>query len=109
MMRWTVYSFVDSYHHFTQYQPMLEHIFRSLKPGGRLVIADYSVSAHRTKSRTDQVKIHEIDPELVRAELEHVGFQVLKSEDPFLKRMPGATNHIIATTDMWLMVAIRPK
>jgi hypothetical protein len=54
--------------------------------------------------------IHEIDPELVRKELGQVGFQVVKSEDPFLKRMPEVTNgDRIATSDMWLMVAIRPK
>ena len=49
---------VNSYHHFTQYHPMLEQIFRTLKPGGRLVKADYSLPAHRTKSRDDQIKIH---------------------------------------------------
>jgi ubiquinone/menaquinone biosynthesis C-methylase UbiE len=57
---------VDSYHHFTNYPAMLEKILYSLKPGGRLLIADYSFGEHRAQSRADQLKLHEIDPELVR-------------------------------------------
>jgi len=72
---------VNSYHHFEKYEPMCEQILHSLKPGGRLVIADYSLPAHRQKSRADQLKIHEIDPDLVRAELTRAGFRVLTCED----------------------------
>jgi ubiquinone/menaquinone biosynthesis C-methylase UbiE len=97
---------VDSYHHFTNYQPMLEQLLHELKPGGRLVIADYSLSAHRTQSRADQLKIHEIDPELVRAEVAQAGFQVVKCEDPFVKEVKTGRNGLV---DLWLMVAIRPK
>ena len=100
---------VDSYHHFAQYQPMAEQIFRALKPGGRLVIADYSLREHREQSREDQLKIHEIDPKLVRTELEQVGFQVLKCEDPFVKRMPELTGSSTQRADLWLMIAVRPR
>jgi predicted methyltransferase len=97
---------VDSYHHFTQYQPMLAQLLHELRPGGRLVIADYSLPAHRTQSRADQLKIHEIDPELVRAEVAHAGFQVVKCEDPFVKDVKTGR---IGLVDLWLMVAVRPK
>ena len=101
---------VNTYHHFQQYQPMIQQIFRALKPGGRVVIVDYSLLAHRTESRADQIKTHEIDPALVHAEVGRVGFQVLKCEDPFLKRMPEVTTgDRIGAADMWLMVAVRPK
>ena len=101
---------VNTYHHFQQYQPMLEQIFRALKTGGRLVIADYSLPAHRSESRSDQIRNHEIDPGLVRAELGRVGFQILKCEDPFLKRMPEvSTGDRIGAADMWLVVAVRPN
>ena len=101
---------INTYHHFSRYEPMLERILRSLKPGRRLVIADYSLPDHRSQSRADQLKIHEIDPELVRAEVGRAGFQVLKCEDPFLKRMPEVTTgDRIAEADMWLMVVVRPK
>jgi len=54
---------VNSYHHFAKPQPMCEQILASLKPGGRLVVADYSLPAHRQKTRAEQIKIHEIDPD----------------------------------------------
>ena len=88
---------------------MLRHILQSRKPGGRFVIADYSLPEHRKKTRADQLKIHEIDPELVRTEVGSVGFEVLRNEDPFLKRMPEVAGDRVGAADMWLMVAIRPK
>lgn len=100
---------VNSYHHFEQYQAMAAQILRALKPGGRLVIVDYSLPAHRAESRAGQLKRHEIDPDLVRSELEQAGFRVLQTEDPFLKHMPEFKNAgTIAGADMWLMKAIRP-
>lgn len=100
---------MNAYHHFSRHEPMLEHILGSLKPGGRLVVADYSLPEHRSQLRADQLKIHEIDPQLVRAELVRAGFQVAKCEDPFLKRIPEATGNMIGKADMWLMIAVRPK
>ena len=101
---------VNSYHHFEQYEAMDQQILRVLKPGGRLVIADYSLPAHRTQSRADQIKSHEIDPNLVREELTRIGFHILKCADPFLKRMTDVTNgDRIGAADMWLMVAVRPN
>jgi predicted methyltransferase len=97
---------VDSYHHFTQYQSMMGQLLHALKPGGRLVIADYSLPAHRTQSRADQLKIHEIDPELVRAEVAQAGFQVLRCDDPFVKDVKTGR---IGLVDLYLMVAVRPK
>jgi len=89
---------------------MCEKILQSLKPGGRLVIADYSLPAYRQKARADQIKIHEIDPDLVRAELTRVGFRVLTCEDPFVNRMPEAAfNYGPKEADLYLMVAVRPQ
>jgi predicted methyltransferase len=100
---------VDSYHHFTDYSAMLDKILHALKPGGCLAIADYSFMEHRSQSRADQVKLHEIDPGLVREEIARAGFAVSKSEDPFVKWAPGVGNTRASPTDMWLMVAVRPK
>jgi len=101
---------VNSYHHFEQYEAMDQQILRMLKPGGRLVIADYSLPIHRTESRADQINAHEIDPNLVREELTRIGFHILKCDDPFLKRMTDVTNgDRIGAADMWLMVAVRPN
>jgi len=73
------------------------------------VIADYSLPAYRQKSRAEQIKIHEIDPELLRVELTHAGFQVLTCEDPFVNRMPDAAfSYGPKEADLYLMVAARP-
>jgi ubiquinone/menaquinone biosynthesis C-methylase UbiE len=101
---------VNSYHHFEKYQAMCEQILKSLKPGGRLVIADYSLPAYRQKSRADQLKIHEIDSELVRAELTRIGFRVLSCKDPFVNKMPDAAfSYGPKEADLYLMVAVRPQ
>jgi hypothetical protein len=88
---------------------MLEKILHALKPGGRLIIADYSFAEHRAQPRADQLKLHEIDPELVRKEVGTAGFEVVKFEDPFVKWRPGVGNTRASATDIWLMTAIRRK
>jgi ubiquinone/menaquinone biosynthesis C-methylase UbiE len=100
---------IDSYHHFVDSAAMLNKIFQSLKPGGRLAIADYSFRDHRTQPRADQLKLHELDPLLVRDELTSAGFTVSKFHDPFVKWVPGVGNTRASPTDLWLIVAIRPK
>jgi predicted methyltransferase len=100
---------VDSYHHLIDYPAMLDKIFHALKPGGRLAIADYSFMEHRSQPRADQLKLHEIDPVLVRDEITRAGFTVSKFEDPFVKWVPGVGNTRASATDLWLMVAVRPK
>jgi precorrin-6B methylase 2 len=100
---------VDAYHHFTNPRAMLNKILQSLKPGGRLVIADYSNSQNRSQQRETQVQRHEIAPEMVRAEIEERGFQVVRVEDPFVKWKAGPGNTRGTPTDLWLMVAVRPK
>jgi len=107
--RLAVVLIVDSYHHFTNYPAMLEKILHELKPGGRLAIADYSSAEHRRLPRADQIKLHEIDPALVRAEVERAGFQVVRCDDPFVKWRPGVGNTRASATDLWLMLAIRPQ
>jgi precorrin-6B methylase 2 len=98
---------VDSYHHFSNYEGMLDKILHCLKPGGRLVIADYSFAEHRAQPRADQLKLHEIAPELTRKEVETAGFKVVKCEDPFAKWRSGHPR--VEVADLWLMTAIRAK
>jgi len=88
---------------------MLEKILQALKPGGRLVIADYSFGEHRKQTREAQIKLHEIDPDLVRVEVSRAGFKVVKCDDPFVTWKPGVGNTRASNTDMWLLVAERPE
>lgn len=101
---------VNAYHHFEKYQPMCREILKALKPGGRFVIADYSLPAHRQRPRAEQIRIHEIDPDLVRKELTEAGFRVLTVDDPFVNRMPGAAvTYGPKEADLWRMAAVRPR
>jgi ubiquinone/menaquinone biosynthesis C-methylase UbiE len=101
---------VDAYHHFEQVQPMLNRLLQALKPGGRLLIADYARPEDRSLARADQVKRHEIDPRIVRAEAEQAGFQFVNCDERFLRRMPEAPHNARAfEADLWLMVLARPK
>jgi predicted methyltransferase len=100
---------VDSDHYFTDYPVMLEKFLHALAPGGRLAIADYSFTGHRGEIRAEEIKLHEIDPNLVRGEAERAGFQAIRCDDPFVKWRPGVGNTRASATDLWLLVAVRPK
>jgi precorrin-6B methylase 2 len=100
---------VDTYHHFTDHEAMLEKILASLAPGGRLVIADYSRREDRTLPRAEQLKIHQINPELVRGEVTSAGFQVVKCDDPFARWVAAEGNPRGRPVDFWVLVAVRPK
>jgi predicted methyltransferase len=89
---------------------MLNRLLHALKPGGRLVIADYTHPQDRSLARPDQVKRDEIDPGIVRAEAEQAGFQFVSCDQQFLKRMTEAPHNARAfEADLWVMVAARPK
>ena len=100
---------VDTYHHFTDHEAMLEKILASLAPGGRLVIADYSRREDRDLPRAEQLKIHQINPELVRGEVTGAGFQVVRYDDPFARWVSAEGNPRGRPVDFWVLVAVRPK
>ena len=72
---------VDSYHEFREYEKMMESVFRSLKPGGRLVIIDGEESTGRP--RTEYHRLHRIPDEIVRQELKKQGFAFVDSRPGF--------------------------
>jgi SAM-dependent methyltransferase len=76
---------VNAYHEMTEYPAVLGHIFRALKPGGRLVIVDSVDEKLRQESRERQTRSHTVAAELVRVELETAGFDVTRVEDPFTR------------------------
>ncbi len=49
------------------------------------------------------------DSAMGREEIARAGFAVSKCEDPFVKWAPGVGNTRTSATDMWLMIAVRPK
>jgi len=68
---------VSSYHEFSHPQDMMAHIFRSLRPGGRLVIVEY-----RGEDTTIPVEpLHRMTEAQIRLEMEAAGFEWLETLD----------------------------
>jgi len=91
----------NAYHEMDAHQAMLGHLWKALRPGGRLVIVDQIEGSRRDADRGRQTARHEIAPGLVRADLEAAGFEIVATEDPFIERGGGDL--------WWLIVARRPS
>ncbi len=92
----------NSYHEMPEFRGVLAGIMRGLKTGGILVIVEPIHTERRHSPREEQVKEHEIAPELVEADLREAGFELLERRDPFVefpKFRPGS---------FWLIRARRP-
>jgi ubiquinone/menaquinone biosynthesis C-methylase UbiE len=74
----------DVYHHFGDPAAMNASIFRSLRPGGRLAIADFTPPSDRGEAaRPDgrsQDGTHGVTPETLTRELMDAGFEAVSSE-----------------------------
>ena len=85
----------NTYHEFTNPSRMLDHLRRSLRAGGRLVVVD--------RSRTDeevgnQKSRHEVLPQLVDEQLRRNGFEILARDDQFIVR---------ANSENWWLIVSR--
>jgi predicted methyltransferase len=89
----------NTYHEFTNPGLMLDHAFRALRPGGRLVILDRSPSV-AGEQPASIVHEHGASPALAEAEVRRKGFQIVSRNDQFINR-PG-------DEPWWLLVATRP-
>ena len=93
----------NAYHEMTAPEPILNAIFRALKPGGRLVMSEPLHDNARDATRAEQVKEHEIGPNFVQQELQAAGFEVIEQRPDFLAFIsPGHQG------GFWLMVARKP-
>lgn len=87
----------NTYHELTDSKAIVTHLFRSLKPSGRLVILDRGPGAGANESRESEAAHHEIAPASVEEEILHGGFEVIKREDNFTT---SPDHHV-----WWLIVA----
>jgi ubiquinone/menaquinone biosynthesis C-methylase UbiE len=84
----------NAYHEFRDPRTMLGHTFRSLRPGGRLVVVD------RGPPVATATHGHEVPVSAVEQELQRTGFEIVSREDRLIDR-PG--------DDLWwLLVARKP-
>ena len=91
----------NAYHEMPEHEAMLGHIHSALKGGGRLIVVEPIHDSSRGKTRDEQVAKHDIEADIVDAELRAAGFEVVERD-----------NHFVAFTDVaggfWLIVA-RPS
>lgn len=73
----------NAYHEMPEYKSVLAGVNAALRPGGLLVIVEALHDNNREKTREQQVKEHEIAPEIVEAELRDAGFEILSREELF--------------------------
>jgi ubiquinone/menaquinone biosynthesis C-methylase UbiE len=93
----------NAYHEMTTPVPILEAIFKALKPGGRLVMSEPLHDNVREATRAAQVKDHEIGLNFVRQEVQAAGFEIIEQRPDFLA-FPSAGHK----GGFWLMVARKP-
>ena len=94
---------VNAYHEMTEYESMLAGIWKSLQPGGRLVIVD-NPPGDSTASRRSQVRDHDIHIGLVEKDLVAAGFEILESKPDFINTGSGRGRH-----RQWMLVAGKPS
>jgi predicted methyltransferase len=89
----------NTYHEFANPGLMLDHTFRALRSGGRLVIVDRGprLAGEQPESTAHG---HEVVPDLVEAELRRKGFKIVSRDDRFIDRA--------GDEPWWLLVAMRP-
>lgn len=93
----------NAYHEMTTSEPILKAIFMALKPGGRLVMSEPLHDNVRSATRAEQVKDHEIGPNVVRQELQAAGFEMIEQRPDFL-----AFTSPEHKGGFWLMIARKP-
>ena len=90
----------NTYHEFSAPKAVLERVFRSLAPGGRLVIVDRSPLATGAAHADSPDHSHEVPAARVASEILQSGFEIVRQQDNFIEQDDGES--------WWLIVARRP-
>jgi ubiquinone/menaquinone biosynthesis C-methylase UbiE len=85
----------NTYHEFTNAPAMLDHAFRSLRPGGRVVVLD------RAPHETDADRAHAARLSFVEDQFRRQGFQIVSHDGHFIDR-PGDDS-------WWLLIGQKPS
>ena len=84
----------NTYHEFSNPGLILDRVFRSLRPGGRLVVVDRAPGVAEAQSA------HEVPLAAVEGQLRNEGFEIASQDDSFIHR-PGDDS-------WWLVTARKP-
>jgi ubiquinone/menaquinone biosynthesis C-methylase UbiE len=85
----------NTYHEFTEPEAMLKHLCDALKPEGRLVVVENYSLSHRTDSRTEQAKRHNMAPEILERELIAAGFKVKERIEPVMVNSADRLRYLV--------------
>jgi len=69
---------MDTYHEMTDYEDILEHVYKALKPGGKLLILEKLKKRVKNASRDEQTDAHTIASMYVKKEIKKAGFILTK-------------------------------
>jgi ubiquinone/menaquinone biosynthesis C-methylase UbiE len=90
---------LDTYHEMDYHNQILQHIMKSLIPGGRLLICEPIADARRALERSEQERKHEIAMRFVLDDLKKAGFKITFTKDNFIDRTKQKGDR------MWVVVA----
>ena len=90
---------LDTYHEMDHHDEILQHIAKSLKTGGRLLICEPIAQARRQLSRAEQERKHELAIVHVLADVRKAGFKVIFQKDNYIDRTKEKGDK------MWVIVA----
>jgi SAM-dependent methyltransferase len=99
----------NSYHEFTKPLAILDHTFRALRSGGRLVVLDRGPRFYHGESREIQMRQYQIATSTAEDEIRQRGFEIVSRDDRFIDR-PAAERVGDRPDDhiWWLIVARKP-
>ncbi len=99
----------NSYHEFSKPLAILDHTFRALRSGGRLVVLDRGPRSEHGESREIQMQQYQIGASIAEDEIRQRGFEVISRDDRFIDR-PAAERPGDRSDDhvWWLIVARKP-
>ncbi|MDT0607575.1 class I SAM-dependent methyltransferase [Croceitalea rosinachiae] len=91
---------IDTYHEIEDYHEVLEHVNKSLKPNGKLILLEKLKSRIKGKPRRQQVEAHSLASKYVKKELQEAGFKIEYEESNFglWERNPGK--------QIWFVIAV---